>query len=106
ETRGWLSMNDYGYRSEPPPENGRLSGDAGHSGGAHGSASPRHRSYGNGSNSPPDNPDYSWGGGTPQQGAGPYGNHPAPRPGSYGGTGRASVGSASVGGASGSASVG
>ncbi len=111
-------MNDYGYRSEPPPENGRLSGDAGHSGGAHGSASPRNRSYGNGSNSPPNNTDYDWGGGAPQQGAGPYGGAPAPRPGSYGGTGRASVGGASgsasvggagrasVGGASGSASVG
>ncbi|WP_035697480.1 transglycosylase domain-containing protein, partial [Glycomyces tenuis] len=95
-------MSDYGYRSDPPPEDGRSFGDAGHSGGAYGSASPRNRSYGSASGRQPSNGDYGWGGGdSPQPGTGSYGS--APRTGSYGGS---ASGSASVGRASGSASVG
>lgn len=107
-------MSDYGYRSDPPSEDGRSFGDAGHSGGAYGSASPRNRSYGDSSGTPPNNGDYGWSGaGSPNPGTGSYGA--APRPGSYGGSapvgrasGSASVGSgrASVGGSTGSASVG
>ncbi|WP_026924443.1 transglycosylase domain-containing protein [Glycomyces arizonensis] len=104
-------MSDYGYRSDPPPEDERSFGDAGHSGGAYGSASPRNRSYGSASNNPPSNGDYGWGGDS-HPGTGSYGGSAAPRPGSYGGpaSGSASVGrasgSASVGGGSGRASVG
>lgn len=101
-------MSEYGYRPEPPGEGERFFDDAGHSGGARGSASPRNRSYGDPSNHPPSSGDYGWGGPSPQQGTGSHGAS-TPRPGgSYGGrasVGRAS-GSASVGGASGSASVG
>ncbi|HEU5127513.1 MAG TPA: hypothetical protein VFU12_05935, partial [Glycomyces sp.] len=95
-------MSDYGYRPDPPGEGERFFDDAGHSGGARGSASPRNRSYGDSSNNPPGNGDYGWGGGDPRPGTGSYGA--APRPGgSYGGP---ATGSASVGRASGSASVG
>ncbi|GAB3655019.1 transglycosylase domain-containing protein [Glycomyces tarimensis] len=104
-------MSDYGYRPDPPPEDGRSFGGAGQSGRARGSASPGNGSYGSASNNPPNNADYGWGG-SQQSGTGSYGGGGAPAPGPYRtpASGSASVGrasgSASVGRASGSASVG
>ncbi|MCH7229694.1 transglycosylase domain-containing protein [Glycomyces sp. L485] len=113
-------MSDYGYRPAPPPEDGRSFGDAEHSGAARGSASPGNAAHGSAPSNPPNGNDYGWGGsGSQHQGTGSYGGSaaPPPRPGSYGtpasgsasvgrASGSASVGSASVGGGSGRASVG
>ncbi|WP_153026291.1 transglycosylase domain-containing protein [Glycomyces albidus] len=77
-------MSDYGYRPDPPPEEGRPQGRASGQGRAYGSAS------GGGSREP----DYGWGGGAQQ------GRRPGPQqPGSGSQPQGGGRGSASVGGA-------
>ncbi|MCC3764114.1 transglycosylase domain-containing protein [Glycomyces sp. TRM65418] len=107
-------MSDYGYRPAPPPEDGRPQG--------RGTGQPGGRAYGSapgGSGAGSNDPDYGWGGPSPQRpgGQGQSPQAPGPRRQPYGtpASGSASVGrgqvppgrgSAPVGRPTGSASVG